>query len=122
MSKLVNIQIKDLSVQTLIGVYEFERTQTQELLISLTLSFDAEKACHSDTISDTLDYATLCEGIEKICEDSNFQLLEALGLALTNYLQSFPSILSYKLKINKPNAVKNAKETSLIFNSETAQT
>jgi 7,8-dihydroneopterin aldolase/epimerase/oxygenase len=121
MSKLASIQIKDLSVQALIGVYEFERTQTQELLISLTLSFDAEKACHSDNISDTLDYAALCEGMDKICQDSSFQLLEALGLALTNYIQSFPSILSYKLKINKPNAVKNAKETALIFESETVQ-
>ena len=72
----------------------------------------------SDSVSDTIDYGILCEEIEKICSKSSYRLIEALGLEIVTFLQKVPGILNYTLKINKPNAIKNAQEIALVFDSE----
>ncbi len=39
------IRINDLKVRVLIGAYSWERVNKQELIINITIEYDASKAC-----------------------------------------------------------------------------
>lgn len=98
-----HIIIEQLKVEALIGVYDNERLQTQPLWldIKLTLANDSIAGA-TDQLSDTVDYATVCQIIRTHITQTNFQLLEALAqyLALL-LLNRFPSITRCRLTVHK---------------------
>ena len=51
--------IKDLEVETVIGIYDWEREVRQLISISLVMDFDLTKAAKSDKIEDSLNYLSL---------------------------------------------------------------
>ena len=48
--------IEDLRIQTVIGIFDWEREITQTVSIDLQMAFDISRAAESDDIVDTLDY------------------------------------------------------------------
>ena len=73
------IYIKDLRVQTIIGIFGWEREVRQEVSIDLEISFDCKKAAKTDSIEDTIDYKKITKNIIKFVEGSSFQLQESLA-------------------------------------------
>ena len=73
------IYIKDLRVQTIIGIFGWEREVRQEVSIDLEISFDCKKAAKTDSIEDTIDYKKITKSIIKFVEESSFQLQESLA-------------------------------------------
>ena len=57
------IYIKDLRVQTIIGIFGWEREGRQEVSIDLEISFDCNKAAKTDSIEDTIDYKKITKSI-----------------------------------------------------------
>lgn len=107
------ILINGLSVESLIGVYDWERTQSTRLLIDLTLEADLRRAMESDDVNDTLDYAKVAELVQQVCKDSCFQLLEALGFAVMKaVLQAFPA-RAVSVCITKPNILSDAQQVAV---------
>ena len=53
------IYIKDLRVQTIIGIFGWEREVRQEVSIDLEMTFDCKRAAKTDAIEDTIDYKKL---------------------------------------------------------------
>ena len=62
------IAIKNLAVDTTIGVYEFEKKIKQRLYISLCMTHDFSAAMQSDKLTDTLDYAMITQDIKSLLE------------------------------------------------------
>ena len=50
------IFIKELCIETVIGIYDWERKIKQMVCIDLELGTDISKASTSDDVKDTLDY------------------------------------------------------------------
>ena len=50
--------IKDLEVETIIGIFGWEREVKQKVRISMEMSFDISKAGKSDEINDCLLYTS----------------------------------------------------------------
>ena len=73
------IYIKDLRVETIIGIFDWERKVKQEVSIDLEFPFDCKKAAASDSIEDTIDYKAIAKGVIKFVEESSFQLQETLA-------------------------------------------
>ena len=73
------IYIKDLRVETIIGIFDWERKVKQEVSIDMEFPFDCKKAAATDSIDDTIDYKAICKGVIKFVEDSSFQLQESLA-------------------------------------------
>jgi 7,8-dihydroneopterin aldolase/epimerase/oxygenase len=57
------VLIESLGVDTVIGVYDWERTITQRLVLDLELATDIRPAAADDDIALTLDYAAISEHI-----------------------------------------------------------
>ena len=71
--------IKDLEIETIIGIFGWEREVKQIVKISLEMSFDISKAGKSDQIEDALDYKKIGKSIVNLVENSSFFLVEKMA-------------------------------------------
>ncbi|PHS27197.1 MAG: dihydroneopterin aldolase [Methylophaga sp.] len=96
------IFLNDLKIDTIIGIYDWERETLQTLGFDLEMDWDIRKAAASDDIADTLDYGAIAETIVTFVEASRYQLIETLAEDLCSLLlQTYP-IPKLKLTLSKP--------------------
>lgn len=96
-----HITISGLIVHAVIGVYAFEQSITQPLLIDLTFSTDAAKAAQNDALSDTADYAAVCAAIVAFVENTPCRLIETVAHRLADHLKKQFSFSQLELAITK---------------------
>lgn len=107
--------IEDLRIQTVIGVFDWEREITQTVSLDLEMEFDIRKAGQSDEIADTLDYKAVSKRLIQFVEDSEFQLVEALAEHCADIvLAEFP-VNKVQLKLSKPGAVRGSSAVGVII-------
>ena len=56
--------LRDLRIDTVIGIYGWERRTRQTLIFDLEMSADVARAAASDDIADTLNYKSVAKAIE----------------------------------------------------------
>ena len=64
------IYINDLRIQTIIGIFGWEREVRQEVSIDLEIAFDCKRAAATDAIEDTVDYKKITKDVIKFVETS----------------------------------------------------
>lgn len=107
--------IEDLRIQTVIGVFDWEREITQTISIDLQMAFDISRAAESDDIADTLDYKAVSKRLIQFVEGSEFQLVEALADHCARIvLDEFP-VDWLQLKLSKPGAVRGSSAVGVII-------
>ena len=97
----MQIQIEDLRLNCIIGILDFERIKTQEVIINLNFEYEFE---NSTTF---IDYSKIVKQIEFIMNEEKFELLEEAILYIENYLNKTYKIKNLYLKISKPNILTN---------------
>ena len=107
--------IKDLRIQTIIGIFGWERKVRQEVSIDLEIMFDCKKAAKTDAIEDTLDYKSITKGIIKFVENSKFQLQETLAESIADLVKNEFNVTSLELRVSKPGALRNANDVGVII-------
>ena len=107
--------IEDLRIQTVIGVYDWEREITQTVTLDLKMAFDIKHAAQSDAIADTLDYKAVAKRLIQFVETSEFQLVEALAERCAGIvLAEFP-VSWVRLKLSKPGAVRGSSAVGVVI-------
>jgi dihydroneopterin aldolase len=99
------IFLNDLNVETIIGIYDWERETLQTLGFDLEMDWDIGKAAASDDIADTLDYGAIANTIVKFVKASRYQLIETLAEDLCALLLNEYPIPKLKLTLSKPVAL-----------------
>jgi FolB domain-containing protein len=97
-------RIKNLTTNCIIGVYELEKKKKQKLIVNAKIEFDEGLASETDNINDTQNYHPICDGIIKILNEGNFELLEKAVTEVGKFILSFPKIVSVDVEIDKPEA------------------
>jgi dihydroneopterin aldolase len=82
------IFIRELRVETRIGVYAWEQHKSQPLVIDLDLELPSAKAFASDEFGDALDYAAIVKRVQSFAADHPYRLLERFAEALAELLMS----------------------------------
>ncbi len=100
-----HIQIRQLKLDALIGVYPRERKAPQLVVVDLVLHTDLQVAGRSDHLADTIDYAALVARIRKAVAKSRFQLLEALAEHIADRCLREPRIAAVDVTVAKPGAL-----------------
>jgi len=107
--------IEDLRIQTVIGVFDWEREISQTVSLSLEMAFDIRKAAASDRIGDTLDYKAVAKRLIAFVESSEYQLVEALAEECARIvLDEFP-VGWLRLKLSKPGAVRGSSDVGVVI-------
>ena len=107
--------IEDLRVQTVIGIFDWEREIRQTVSLDLEMAFDIRKAAESDAIEDTLDYKAVSKRLIRFIEDSEFQLVEALAERCAAIVLSEFPVSWLRLKLSKPGAVRGSSAVGVII-------
>lgn len=105
--------IRQLTIQTTIGFFEWEKQMKQPLVIDLDMAWDIKPAAADDALDKTLDYAQISQDIEKFANANPVDLIETLAERLAQFLMSEYKIPWLRLKIGKPNAVHNAQSVGV---------
>ena len=71
--------VENLTVETVIGIFDWEREIRQAVSLDLEMEFDIRKAAASDSIEDTLDYKAVSKRLIRFIEQSEYQLVETLA-------------------------------------------
>lgn len=102
------VLIEALKVDTVIGVYDWERTLTQTLVLDLELATDIRPAAAGDDLAQTLDYAAISERIAEFGAQHSFALVETFAERLAEALRQEFAIPWLRLTLRKPGAVPAA--------------
>ena len=103
------IRIHDLNVRAIIGTHSWERANKQDLLINITIEYDAAKASGSDSLKEALDYQALANKAVKIAGRSRCLLLEKLAAKLLEGIMADKRIKRAVVRLDKPQALPRAK-------------
>ncbi|MEA3492416.1 MAG: dihydroneopterin aldolase [Campylobacterota bacterium] len=97
----MTIHIESLQIDTIIGLLDFERKKEQRIFIDLEATYIYEKGIF-------INYADLATLIESQIKQAQYELLEEALLEIKeSIITCYPSIESLKLKITKPDILKN---------------
>ncbi len=109
------IHLKNLKVNTFIGVRDHEKLKKQPLIFNLTLSYSIDQAISQDHLKDTVDYSKVCSTVIEYTENSKFHLLETLGVELAKHISQNFAIHSVLINIQKPFALKDLADVSFEY-------
>jgi len=109
------IYLSDLKIETIIGIYEWERKVKQTVSLELQMAADIRKSAETDTIDDTLDYKAVAKRLIDFVEASNYQLVETLAEKITKIVLTEFNVPWVKLKLSKPGAIRGAKDVGIII-------
>ncbi|NQY27280.1 MAG: dihydroneopterin aldolase [Piscirickettsiaceae bacterium] len=109
------IFLNDLNIDTIIGIYDWERETLQTLSFDLEMDWDIAKAAKSDDITDTLDYGAIATTIVSFVEASRYQLIETLAEDLCALLLKSYPIPKLKLTLSKPVALHGQNTARIVI-------
>lgn len=109
------IYISDLRIDTVIGIYDWERRTTQTIILDIEMGTDIKKAAATDTIENTLDYKAVTKRLISFVKESEFQLVETLAEKITEILLEEFAIPWCRLKLNKKGAVRGVRDVGIII-------
>ena len=109
------IYLKDLKIETIIGIYDWERETKQVVSLDLEMASDIRKAAASDDIEDTLNYKAVAKRLISFVEESEFQLVETMAERITEIVLNEFSVPWVHLRINKQGAIRGASDVGVII-------
>ncbi len=109
------LYLRELRVETVIGIYEWERRIRQPVIIDLEMAADIRGAAATDNIEDTLNYKAVAKRLVAFVENSEFQLVETLAERLAEIVMSEFGVPWLRLEVNKKGAVRGARDVGVII-------
>lgn len=100
--------IEALKIDTLIGIYDWERRAKQPVVLDLEMAFDNRVPAASDDIRDTLDYKAVSKRLQAFVGEAQFGLVETLAERCADIVRTEFGVAWLKLRIRKPGAVRGA--------------
>jgi dihydroneopterin aldolase len=96
------IFLNNLQIETIIGIYDWERVTPQTLTFDLEMDWDIKPSAASDDIEHTLDYGAVAETIVTFVQANHFFLIEKLAEEVSALLLEQFNIPKLKLSLSKP--------------------
>ena len=109
------IFINDLRIETIIGIYDWERKIRQTVSLDLEMAADIRKAAATDRIEDTLNYKAIAKHLIAYVSDSEFQLVETLAENVADIVHSEFGVPWLRLTLRKPGAVRGSRDVGVII-------
>ncbi len=109
------IYLNDLRIDTVIGIYDWERQTKQTVILDIQMGTDIRRAAASDSIDDTLNYKAVAKRLFSFVGDSEFELVETLAEKITEILMEEFNIPWVRLQLNKQGALRGVRDVGVII-------
>lgn len=103
-----------LQIETIIGIYDWERETKQTVILDIEMAWDIQKAAETDDIQHTLDYKAVSKRIIAFVEASNYFLVERLTVEIAEIIRTEFNVSWVKVTLNKKGAIRGASDVGII--------
>jgi len=105
--------INQLEIETVIGVFDWERKIRQRLLLDLEMDWDNKPAGESDNLDHALNYFDVSRDVQVFVEKSSFQLIESVAEHTARLINEKYGVKRVAVSVYKPTAVSNAQSVGV---------
>jgi dihydroneopterin aldolase len=109
------VYIRELEIETIIGIYDWEREHKQTVSLDLEMGTDISLAASNEDIEKTLDYKAVAKRLIEFVEGSEFFLVETMAEKIAKIVILEFSVPWLKLRLGKPGAVTGSKDVGVII-------
>jgi len=113
--------IEDLRIDTIIGIYDWERETKQTISLDIEMVADNVKPASTENIDDALNYKAVAKRLIAFTEESQFQLVETLSERLASIILDEFNVPWVKLKLSKLGAVTGSRSVGVIIERSQTQ-
>jgi dihydroneopterin aldolase len=114
------IFLSALTVECIVGIWEWERRVKQTVIIDLEIAADIRKAAASDRIEDTIDYKKVAKRLLAFVGESQFHLVETLAERIAQVVVVEFGVDWVKVRLNKQGAIRGARDVGIEIERRTA--
>ncbi|WP_116807205.1 dihydroneopterin aldolase [Steroidobacter cummioxidans] len=107
------IFLSQLSVECIVGIWDWERRVKQTVIIDVELAADIRKAAATDHIDDTIDYKRVAKRLLAFVGESQYQLVETLTEAIARVIVTEFGVSWVKVRLNKRGAIRGARDVGI---------
>jgi dihydroneopterin aldolase len=107
------IFLSALTVECIVGIWDWERRVKQTVIIDLEMATDIRRAAASDHIDDTIDYKKVSKRLLSFVGDSQFNLVETLAERIAQLVVTEFGVPWVKVRLNKQGAIRGARDVGI---------
>ena len=109
------IFLQELKIDTIIGIWDWERRIRQTVVIDLEMSADIARAAATDQVEDTLNYKLVAKRLQQFVGESSFQLVETLAERIAGLIRDEFGVAWVKVTLHKPGAIRGSKDVGVMI-------
>ncbi len=112
------IFIKDFIIHEIIGMHDHEKTKKQKIKFNIVINVNQNTLPNEKDLRSIINYEKITKKLKNLVKNKKYNFLESL--AEDSFVEIFKDkrISSVKIKIEKPDAIKNASSAGVeIFKS-----
>ncbi len=109
------VYIRKLEIETIIGIYDWEREVRQLVSLDLEMGTDIARAAQTDAIKDTLNYKAVAKRLIDFIGKSEFQLVETMAEQVAELIMQEFNVPWLRLRLSKPGAVRGSRDVGVII-------
>jgi dihydroneopterin aldolase len=107
------IFVHDLRIETVVGIWDWERKIRQTVSIDLEMGGDICRAAESDRIEATLNYKAVAKRVQQFVAESSFQLVETLAEKIASLVLDEFEVPWIRVRVSKPGAIRGARDVGV---------
>ena len=105
--------IKDFTIEEIIGIHEHEKIKKQKIKFNIILDINQNSIPDEKDIKSIVDYEKITNKLENLTKNKKYNFLESLAEDSFKEIFEDKRINSVTIKIEKPEAIKNAKSVGV---------
>ena len=109
------VYIRDLRIDTTIGIYDWEREVRQTISIDLEMAADIRQAAATDDIEHALNYKAVAKRIFAHVEASECLLVERLAEEIASIVRNEFPVPWLRLRLSKPGALRGSQDVGILI-------
>lgn len=107
------IFLTELEIETIIGIYDWEREVKQTVSIDLELPVDAARAAASDHVDDSVNYKAVAKAVIALVQESRFQLIETMAEEIARLILNEHGVAWVRVSVSKPGAIRGSRNVGV---------
>lgn len=111
--RMDKIFIREMVVDTIIGIFPDERKNKQPVVINLEIDCDLSKPSKTDRIEDTVNYKDINDQVRQHVENSSYLLIEKMADSIANIILKKAGVCAVTVSIDKPNALEGNRSVGI---------
>ena len=105
--------IKDFIIEEIIGIHQHEKIRKQKIKFNIVLDVNQSSIPNEKDIKSIVDYEKITNKLENLAKIKKYNFLESLAEDSFKEIFSDKRINSVTIKIEKPEAIKNAESVGV---------